>query len=510
MSIEISQLPDLPLVDILSFISANERIGLRPVCKRWNFLVQCVKQVSLCVYGTRFPAGEYLAYKRQLNCDDAVRVGSAEAVPNVKSVLFNGVDYLYLYSIENSNFLSDLNRLLRLKELVIGRLNYTQPLTLTLPSLCVLCLKFSEFKQLELDTEQLTTFVFWGDFDSFKTISVHFRHPETVKVLEYQSYVIKNALEEFANLEHLTGVQEESSTIDLRHLPKLKTLDLVPRVRRVRNLDLDAIVLGIPQRPDLKIYCLGFKNRLFKAFTGYKTFETRMVGYPGISDYESLEKPIPFSFEISDSIEGIVRHFEMVSMAPLANPDNPRSYQEIPESFFRKVPYISSISMNVRGDSINCFDFLRKSRCPALCVTILHLNGAQEFFDQISRLTSITSLTIRDLPWCSFSFESNFFNFLSNMISLRTLTFKITCSKWPIASILEAVEKCRFFAELTISYNCHYYSSNYFVHIFFRPYTKELYYCKIGGQELPQNSVKELVRYLKENQTEKNFSKFQM
>ena len=224
-----SQLPDLPLIEILSFLSASDRIKVRLVCKRWNFLAQCVKQESLCLCGTRFPPGKHLFHKRPLNWDDAVRLCTAEAIPNVDSMLFKDVDYLYLYAIQNSNFLPDLNRLLRLKELVIGRLNYAQHLILTLPNLCVLCLKFSEFKQLELDTEQLTTFVFWGDCDSFLTTSVHFRHPETVKVLEYQSKVIKNALREFANLEHLNGVQEESSTIDLKQLPKLKTLGLVPR-----------------------------------------------------------------------------------------------------------------------------------------------------------------------------------------------------------------------------------------------------------------------------------------
>ena len=490
MSCDISQLPSLVLIEILRRLSLRERLKLKLVCKRWNFLGDFVKRPSLCVYGTQSPEAEYLAYKRpEPNYDDTIRVGSADAVPNLNSQLFKSVDYLYLLAIKNSNFLPDLNCLIYLKELVICRQSLDS-LSLKLPNLSLLCLKYSYFKHLELDTEKLTTFVYWGNFGSFNYCSVHFQHPETLKVLEYQSYVFRNTLQEFTNLEHLTGVLEPDSSIDLKQLPKLKTLDLskIVGLNQSSNLQISSVVQGISQRPEVNIFSLGLKNHLFGVAIYRRKFVDSELDLNVLTHYDARQNPVPFpvwNFNFKKIAETFQkRHDEEISQI------------QIPNSFFRKIPYIVSIWMNTASDPHNLVDFLRKSRCPEL--NIIN-EGHQEFFDQVSHLTSISFLRIRkngDHP----NVPDLNFNFLTNMESLVSLELHIFPQKWPLDTILQAVKKCKFFAKLIL----HDHGVRT-VEVHFRDYTKEAYECEIFRRKLSENTIEELVQYLRENEETKPF-----
>ena len=481
MSCEISQLPDLALIEILSLISLSERVKLKSVCKRWNHLVEIMKQGTLCVHGTQSPEAEFLAYKKpEPSRCHTIRVGSADAVPNLKSQLFQKVDYLYLLAIENPKFLSDLNYLIRLKELVICRQSF-ESLSLRLPNLSVLCLKYSYFKHLELDTETLTTFVFWGYFGAFLSCSVHFQHPETLKMLEYENYVFKNELQEFTNLEHLIGVQRFDSSIDLRLLPKLKTLDLVPSVEGSTNFQISSVVHGISQRPDVNIFSLGLKNHLFLVHRYRPKFVE--MDHNVLIHYDTRQNAIPFPIWLFP--------FEKIAEVFRKHPGEEISRIQIPKSFFRKVPYIASIFMQVTptSDSHNLVDFLRKSRCPVLLIN----EGHQEFLDQVSRLTSTSSLQIwcrpRNVPDLNFDFLTN----MSSLVSLELRNFK-----WPLDSILQAVKKCKFFAHLIL-----YHHNIGRVEVSFRAYTREAYRCIVLGQKLSERTAEELVRYLRENEETK-------
>ena len=502
MSFGVPQLPDLALLKIFRWISLSERAKLKRVCKRWNFLIESMKQVCLCVYGTRFPEGEYLAYKRpEPDRRNAIRVCSVDAVPNLTGPPFRSVDYLYLLAIENWRFMTDLNHLTKLKELVICHQSF-EWLNLKLPCLSVLCLKKASFTHLDLDAEQLTTFVFWGKFGDFAFCSVNFRHPETLKVLEYESYVFENALQEFCNLEHLTGVQQCHSPIDLRALPKLKTLDLVARTEstngRGLNVEMSSMVQGMSQRPDVHISSLGLEDYLF-VFAWYRcTFLD--VDHNYLIRYDTRVNPISFPIMIS-SFGQIAKKFHERSYYDYYDSDDDSddseeiSQIEIPKSFFIKVPHISSIYMSTSSDPRNLVDFLRKSRCPVLRV----LNkGHQEFFNQISYLTSITTLIIRTSANVR-SVPALNFDFLVNMISLVNLELRICPQKWPLDSILRAVKKCKFFAHLILHQDINH------VEVFFQPYTREAYNCMVFKRKLPEQSVEELFQYLSENEETKPF-----
>ena len=488
MSCEIPQLPDLALIEILSRTNVSDRVKLKLVCKRWNYLVECVRHGTLCVFGTQSPEAEFLAYKKpEPSRCHTIRVGSADAVPNLKSQLFQKVDHLYLLAIENSKFLPDLNYLIRLKELVICRQSF-ESLSLKLPNLSVLCLKRTEFRHLELNTEKLTTFVFWGGFSAFRHCSVHFQHPETLKVLEYESYVFRNALQEFTNLEHLTGVQQFGSPIDLRLLPKLKTLDVIVRDtgQTSRNLQISSIVHGISQRSEVDIFSLGLKDYLLKVALYRSTF-VGLEHHSFLIHYNTRQNPIPFS--VTDlSFKEIAKTFRK-------RRDEEISQIKIPKSFFRKVPYIASINASTMNDARNLIELLRESRCPLLRIWN---EGHQAFFDQASRLTSISSLRIfrgsrQDIP------DLNF-NFLTNMSSLISLELEIFPTKWPLDSILQAVKKCKFFAHLIL--HDHYIRT---VEARFRPYTRQAYRCSVFNQELSERTAEELVRYLRENEETKGY-----
>lgn len=331
MSSELSCLPDLVLNQALSLICLRERIKLRSVCKRWYFLIERLKQKSLGFYGTSFPRIDLCS--RKPNGNDLLRIGCANPILNLETVFFQNVDYLYLFAIlEPNNLLAKLNQLANLKELTICGFAF-KSVKLKLPNLQTFVLKNSRFELLELDAQKLTTFIYWGAFRSHQSSAVHFVFPETIRVLEYKSYIFKHNLSEFCNLEQLTCVHDSRLPFDIENLSKLKILDLVS--------------IGEPiviNRTDLKVTSAGIENFSYTL----NRFNGMLMGEDLVSEYNAQLNPVPFE------VFFFFIEFEM-------------SFENgLPESFFRKFPYIDYLSVT-RLSKLNPSDlleFLKKVAVP--------------------------------------------------------------------------------------------------------------------------------------------------
>ena len=214
--------------------------------------------------------------------------------------------------------------------------------------------------------------------------------------------------------------------------------------------------------------------------------------YRFVNDYDSLVNPIPFLVGINDSYEIIAEKFQ--------DPSDSGS-NKIAKSFFKMVPYISRICWEMFARSSgDLVDLLTKSRCPEVEIRILDDEFDQAAFDKISRLTSITSLSIDQLNVSSSELN---FNFLSNMISLRSLRLNISLKKWPIHAIREILKKCRFFSHLNIQR--YYLDTDTCVSAYFQPYTKKTRCLMVGRQVLSERSGEEVIQYLRESEVTKQF-----
>ena len=331
-----------------------------------------------------------------------------------------------------------------MQELTIYQLAFKR-LTLKVLNLQSFSLKYSKFEHLEPDAPKLSTFIYWGQFRYDHRVVhrvVHFVHPETIRVLEYQSYIFTASLDEFHNLERLIAMHDSRLAFNIKNLTKLKTIDLI-------SVDEPITI----DRPDLKITSAGFEKKSVK----FKHYNSSFYGEQLLEEYgyDALLNPVPF--EVHVFYQGLV----------LIGFEN-----GLPESFFRKLPYIRRLAVTKPMNPVDVLEFLRKSQCPGLIITC-HPCLGQNFYDLLPSSSCLSFLNLRD-------HSCKDFDFLSKLTKLEHLILLPT-AKLPVDPIYRVIKKSKFFSRVDLGIN----PSFVMVNVGFDVYTK-VAYGRIGGLALPK------------------------
>ena len=229
-------------------------------------------------------------------------------------------------------------------------------------------------------------------------------------------------------------------------------------------------------RTDLKITSAGFENTSVKLGRYHCTANGSDL--LEAHSYDALVTSVPFEVRVS---------YTKLELIGFEN--------GLPESFFKKLPYIRRLWVSRPRNPLDVLEFLKKSRCPDL-VIIGNPRLGQNFYDSLPCSSSLVYLSMEDR-------SCKDFDFLSNLTKLEHLKFFST-SKWPVDSINRVIKKCKFFyyVELGVSSVI----GKILIRFHFDVYTR-VAHVQIGQnlEKLPKGSPEQFIQFLKECEVTKGY-----
>lgn len=458
MALNLSELPELVLLNLFSYLSIKEKNRLKLVSKDLKSLVERFPQTRLLIYqsyssyfvevsDSQWPSGEWVKPTDFFGLK--VEPMRNPIFPfskwnfDLRSGIFSDVKYLYLKNIRikkdgQTSFFDGLNCMEGLKVLVIERceLPGLEFIKLKLPLLKTLCLEFQYFGRLELNTPSLEELRLSdiAPVNDRQEKPIHFKYPESLKVFVCVMFEYKL---ELPNLETLI-CRSLRSDFDLSKLPRLKRLEVYPIEGKVFRLQSSYYYRMLSEKRslagnrNLEIRLFGFKEHLFTKSEINLDFDSFDFGFKFedayaqllAQNYASLVSPMPYPVCVIFS--RITKFFPT----------------QLPDDFFLKFPFINSVQLDPLADSSRLIPFLEHAK--AVTYLTIEKSLSKEFYDKLAT-TMIAFLTLYEAP------ES--LSFLTRMNNLQSLNIckarksAIGC----ISDFVKTMFKLKNFAQLVIS-----------------------------------------------------------
>ena len=260
---------DIPLIlsKIFSFLSLNERLRMRLVCKDWyDFINRFEQKTKLCAYEEGRP--NKLQWSTVDACvRDSIKINSSK-MDFSKDPFLKGLKRLFVFKVHTS-LLESLNSLTNLEELCIrefGRPPRAQKyeMNLNLPNLKTLAIRFSVIWETILDTPKLESLEIYD----CEQMPLQIAHPDSIRSFNTNSPSYYSHLRfKFSNLRRLVlrysyRFRDELREFDLERFPKLQRIELYPDPSLLKALTPDDFlgnktVFGVVKRLEQQRSVLG-------------------------------------------------------------------------------------------------------------------------------------------------------------------------------------------------------------------------------------------------------------
>ena len=332
----------LILSEIFNFLTPNEKLQMRLVCKEWQSFVNHFEQrEELCMYEKRVP------FKLKWSSDgryvrEAIQVRSSKL--NFKDPFLKNLKRLLIHEIESPDLLGHLNNLTNLEELSF-KCGGTKELSvkLNLPNLKTLILGIIDEK-LVLNTPKLESLDIYQFPDN-----LHIVYPNSIRFVKCV-YFYHTKGTQFPNLRRL--VARYIPHFKLKNFPKLQVVELyglsyakVLNLRLIKfaeSLKKQCSVLG---RSDLRILINGFEgveNRPTICEMGMLTTERFFEIL--VNNFDKMTGDFEFPIDVNYSL--------MLKYWPTS---------EMRRRFMAKFKMIERIYVNYIPNHLEFFEFLNDS-----------------------------------------------------------------------------------------------------------------------------------------------------
>lgn len=438
--------PVLVLRKIFDFLDPRERLIARCTCRLWKFVIETFNSPqSLCVNAKGYPFNVRWCFSNQIVAKDEIIHLKDGYDPNAIHKFILGIEFfrnlqrVYLYQIGDEAtdlFLNEMHHLTRLKVLMID-VYAIKRRTLSLNSLEKFSLAYYECEGIQLDTPNLNSFALWSYFDR-NDPHVEFRYPLKVKHLLCERFTSS----ELKNLEALVC---SVITFDFRlaDFESLKRLEIWPHKGELLQVEQIANERNRLKRNDLELIVSGFQEELVSCSRTPIDLRSRLVNGPIIS----------FGLHLSDEyLEKIERNpSKFVGYVPwkalLALRNLPKLVEKMPKELFDHFLDIHSVHMNnpsaeFEESGISVSRFIEMfQKCKPRCLNIRNERcfAQREFYEQLTRLESLTELHIRIDSKANIHREN--FDFFFNLQNLRKI--HLNAPRLPLGFICKLIKQLK-------------------------------------------------------------------
>ena len=454
---------DLPVVvlqEILDFLSIQEKLRSKLICKKFKFVVEtfCAQQ-NVCIYGFDYPYGQRWCWSDQRIADEDMlhlKFDLQISRPfDLKMEFFRNLQKICLYVIGEkvNQFLEEVHRLRKLKVLIVNESGKIKLRTLSSSSLEKLSLGCGSGRtplRLELNTPKLSSVTFWMNYRQ-----INFRFPLEVKHL--RSRWFNPCLRRLKNLETLIceRITSDFKLSDFKSLIRLEVfpfneddLQVVRQILDQRNrLDRD--------RPEL--FICGFKEQLptcgkiyemFSDFTRnvYSGLQPEYIEY-AVKNYSNLADNLPWNLD-----------FDIRTLLKCGN--------LIPRDFFQKftrtaiIPYTSSEELKItESEQRVLVEHIKRSSPCVLLIRHLDMSLKREFYKQLSSVQSLKFL------WIGPHLENVEFDHFLKLKHLQNFT--IRSEKIPIQFVSKLFVHLKHLKVFKFQATCGLFDSKFRIEIWF-------------------------------------------
>ena len=170
---------DLPVVvlqEILDFLSIQEKMRSKLICKKFKFVVEtfCPQQ-NVCIYSRHYPYGQRWCWSDQRIADEDILQLKFDSENgrrfNLRMEFFRNLQKICLKAIKEkvSQFLEEVHLLSKLKVLMVNvssasEINFRTLSSSSLEKLSLRCGDLRTPVHLELDTPNLSSVEFWMNY----------------------------------------------------------------------------------------------------------------------------------------------------------------------------------------------------------------------------------------------------------------------------------------------------------------------------------------------------------
>ena len=400
---------DLPVVvlqEILDFLSIQEKMRSKLICKKFKFVVEtfCTQQ-NVYIYSRDYPyKGSWCWSDQQIADEDMLHLRSDLQTSrpfDLRMEFFRNLQKVCLDWVgeKTDQFLEEVHLLSKLKVLMVkGQLDKTTLRTLSSSSLEKLTLNSGDLLtpvHLELDTPNLSSVdFFWMNYRQivflFPLMVKRFKcccsSPCLNRLKNLETLICRHIYSDFKlkNLETLI-CQKITSDFKLNDFKSLTRLEVFP----FNENDLQAVRQILDQRKRLErdrpeMFICGFKEQLPTCGKIYELMDGLQPEYIEyvVQNYSKLVGTFPWTF--SFDIRNLLKYGNL-----------------IPQDFFEKFTGICYISCETlanltitESEQRVLIEHIKRSSVRSLSIERLDMSLKREFYEQLSTVQSLRFLQI--------------------------------------------------------------------------------------------------------------------